>query len=114
VDRDVVNLRLNPLYSLNYLKFSFKGSYFPFFIHSLLKKYPTLYCITVFTMSVPKPDIALYFLQASRSIRIAGLLEGLGLGYKSVFFPRINNKAPADFKERCGNELGKAPFFGGG
>lgn len=51
----------------------------------------------------------LYFLQASRSIRTAWLLEELGLEYNSVFFPRENNKAPADFKEKSGNPLGKAP-----
>ncbi len=55
------------------------------------------------------PDITLYFLQASRSIRIAWLLEELGLEYKNVFFPRENNKAPADFKTQSGNTLGKAP-----
>jgi hypothetical protein len=56
-----------------------------------------------------KTDITLYFLQASRSIRIAWLLEELGLEYKSVFFPRENNKAPLDFKSQSGNTLGKAP-----
>jgi glutathione S-transferase len=56
-----------------------------------------------------KSDITLYFLQASRSIRIAWLLEELGLEYKSVFFPRKNNKAPADFESQSGNSLGKAP-----
>ena len=28
--------------------------------------------------------------------------------YKSVFFPRENNKAPANFKSQSGNALGKA------
>jgi len=55
------------------------------------------------------PDITLYFLQSSRSIRIAWLLEELKLPYKSIFFPRENNKAPGDFKEKSGNTLGKAP-----
>jgi hypothetical protein len=54
------------------------------------------------------PDIILYFLQSSRSIRIAWLLEELKLPYKSIFFPRENNKAPSDFKEKSGNTLGKA------
>ena len=36
----------------------------------------------------PKPDITLYFLQSSRSIRIAWLLEELGLDYKVVCFDR--------------------------
>lgn len=61
--------------------------------------------------SDPTPDITLYFLQASRSIRIAWLLEALSLPYKTIFFPRINNKAPADFRERSGNSLGKAPVL---
>ena len=54
-------------------------------------------------------DITLYFLQASRSIRIAWLLEELNLKYESIFFPRVNNKAPEGFKEKSGNPLGKAP-----
>jgi len=56
-----------------------------------------------------KPDITLYFLQASRSIRIAWLLEELSLPYTSIFFPRENNKAPSAFKSESGNKLGKAP-----
>jgi len=57
----------------------------------------------------PSSNITLYFLQASRSIRIAWLLEELGLPYENIFFPRENNKAPADFKEKSGNSLAKAP-----
>ncbi|KUJ20002.1 thioredoxin-like protein [Mollisia scopiformis] len=61
-------------------------------------------------MSHPKPpNITLYFLQSSRSIRTAWLLEELSLPYTSIFFPRINNKAPPDFASRSGNSLGKAP-----
>jgi glutathione S-transferase len=55
------------------------------------------------------PDITLYFLQSSRSIRIAWLLEELKLPYESIFFPRENNKAPSNSKEKSGNTLGKAP-----
>jgi glutathione S-transferase len=55
------------------------------------------------------PNLTLYFLQASRSIRVAWLLEELNLPYESVFYPRINNKAPPNFKEDSGNALGKAP-----
>ena len=40
----------------------------------------------------PKSDITLYFLQASRSIRIAWLLEELKLPYESIFFPRENSE----------------------
>lgn len=31
--------------------------------------------------------------------------------YESVFFPRENNKAPGDFKQRSGHSLGKAPVL---
>jgi glutathione S-transferase len=56
------------------------------------------------------PNITLYFLQASRSIRIAWLLEELGLPYDVKFWDRDDNKnAPAGFKAECGNPLGKAP-----
>jgi len=55
------------------------------------------------------PSITLYFLQASRSIRTAWLLEELGLDYNLKFWPRENNKAPQEFKQQCGNPLGKAP-----
>jgi glutathione S-transferase len=60
-------------------------------------------------MSSKTPDLTLYFLQASRAIRIAWLLEELELPYKSIFYPRENNKAPASFKSDSGNDLGKAP-----
>jgi glutathione S-transferase len=55
------------------------------------------------------PPITLFFLQASRSIRTAWLLEELGLEYDVYFKDRENNKAPEDFKRACGNPLGKAP-----
>ena len=55
--------------------------------------------------------LTLYFLQASRSIRIAWLLEELGLDYEPIFYPRENNKAPSDFKSQSGNTLGKAPVL---
>lgn len=55
------------------------------------------------------PDLTLYFLQASRSIRVAWLLEELKLPYKNVFYPREKNKAPASFKGDSGNTLAKAP-----
>jgi glutathione S-transferase len=54
--------------------------------------------------------ITLWFLQASRSIRIAWLLEELHLDYDVKFFDRMKNmKAPPEFKESCGSPLGKAP-----
>lgn len=54
-------------------------------------------------------DITLYFLQASRSIRVAWLLEELGVAYNVEFADRVNNKAPQEFKDKSGNPLGKFP-----
>lgn len=55
------------------------------------------------------PEITLWFLQASRSIRTAWLLEELGLDYTLKFADRINQKAPPEFKASSGNPLGKFP-----
>lgn len=56
------------------------------------------------------PPITLWFLQASRSIRIAWLLEELGLDYDIRFSNRMSNmKAPEEFKASSGNPLGKFP-----
>jgi glutathione S-transferase len=55
------------------------------------------------------PPITLYFLQASRSIRTAWLLEELGLDYEVKFSERVNQKAPEAFKLVSGNPLGKFP-----
>lgn len=55
--------------------------------------------------------LVLYFLAASRSIRIAWLLEELGLDYRLEIAPRENNRAPADFKAKCGSFLGKFPVL---
>ena len=54
------------------------------------------------------PAIKLYFLQASRCIRTAWQLHELGLNYELKFAPRVNNAAPADFKQEAGG-LGKFP-----
>ncbi|KAF2094717.1 hypothetical protein NA57DRAFT_45755 [Rhizodiscina lignyota] len=56
-----------------------------------------------------KPSITLFFLQASRSIRTAWLLEALSLPYDVKFYNRLNGKAPPEFKQTCGNPLGKSP-----
>jgi glutathione S-transferase len=53
--------------------------------------------------------ITLWFLQASRSIRTAWLLEELNLDYTVKFFDRENGKVPQAMKDACGNPLGKAP-----
>jgi glutathione S-transferase len=55
------------------------------------------------------PPLTLYFLQASRSIRTAWLLEELGLTYELKFSERVAHKAPEHFKLASGNPLGKFP-----
>ncbi|KAJ4346127.1 hypothetical protein N0V95_005680 [Ascochyta clinopodiicola] len=56
------------------------------------------------------PPITLWFLQASRCIRTAWLLEELGLDYDVKFSDRTSaSKAPEDFKLGSGNPLGKFP-----
>lgn len=57
--------------------------------------------------------ITLWFLQASRSIRTAWLLEELGLDYEIKFSPRENGVAPAAFKKQAGG-LGKFPTLDDG
>ncbi|KAL9061524.1 MAG: hypothetical protein Q9162_000056 [Coniocarpon cinnabarinum] len=57
------------------------------------------------------PHLTLYFLQASRSIRVAWLLELLELPYQLESSPRVSNKAPAAFKEASGSRLGKFPVL---
>ena len=55
--------------------------------------------------------ITLYFLQASRAIRIAWLLEELGLGdYKLEFSGREANRLPPpEFTAKIPAPLGKSP-----
>jgi glutathione S-transferase len=55
------------------------------------------------------PPITLWFLQASRSIRTAWLLEELELDYTLKFSDRENGLAPKDFKTASQNLLGKFP-----
>lgn len=59
------------------------------------------------------PPLTLYFLESSRSIRIAWLLEELHLDYVLVSGPRnVNgNKAPASLKAQSGSHLGKFPVL---
>ncbi|KAK3069533.1 hypothetical protein LTR53_012051 [Teratosphaeriaceae sp. CCFEE 6253] len=54
--------------------------------------------------------ITLYFLQASRSIRIAWILEELGLEYELTSADREMQKAPQWMKETAGG-LGKFPVL---
>ena len=63
-------------------------------------------------MGLKTPDITLYSLQASRSIRIAWLLEELGIEYKLRSWERESSGlAPANFKQSCGALLGRAPVL---
>ena len=58
----------------------------------------------------PTPDITFYFLQASRAIRIAWVLEELELPYKLEFAPRSSaGLAPDEFKAKIGTKIGKSP-----
>jgi len=54
--------------------------------------------------------ITLYFLQASRAIRTAWLLEELGLDYNVKFWDRDEkSKAPQEMRDAIGTALGKSP-----
>jgi glutathione S-transferase len=55
------------------------------------------------------PQITLFFLQASRAIRVAWLLHELLLPYELTFFDRLREKAPPELKEVSVNPLGKSP-----
>ena len=59
-----------------------------------------------------QPDITLYFLGASRAIRIAWLLEELALPYELVSSPRApNGLAPDEFKAKIPTKMGKSPVI---
>lgn len=61
-------------------------------------------------MSSKQPDITLYFLNGSRAIRIAWLLEELDISYKLVTSPRAaNGLAPPEFKTKIPTRLGTSP-----
>ena len=59
--------------------------------------------------AMSEPHLTLYFLQASRSIRIAWALEELSLPYTLKFANRQQQKAPPEFKTESGGALGKFP-----
>lgn len=57
-----------------------------------------------------EPDITVYFLGASRAIRVTWLLEELDLPYKLVYSDRApNGLAPPEFKEKIPAPLKKSP-----
>lgn len=53
--------------------------------------------------------LTIHHLQNSRSFRIVWLLNELGLPYEIKTYPRVNNKAPPEFKAL--HPLGKAPLL---
>ena len=56
------------------------------------------------------PNITLFFLGASRAIRIAWLLEELSLPYELVAAPRgPNGLATPEFKQKIPTRMGKSP-----
>jgi glutathione S-transferase len=58
----------------------------------------------------PTPNITLYFLQTSRAIRTAWLLEELGLDYKVEYFDREPTMdTPASYREKSGFASGRSP-----
>ncbi|KIW80140.1 hypothetical protein Z517_06755 [Fonsecaea pedrosoi CBS 271.37] len=60
----------------------------------------------------PTPEITLFFLGASRAIRIAWLLEELNLPYHLVSSPRASNGlAPDEFKSQIPTRMGKSPVI---
>jgi glutathione S-transferase len=60
--------------------------------------------------TMPDSNITLYFLNSSRAIRVAWLLEELGLPYEAICADRApNGLAPAEFKSQIPNALGKSP-----
>lgn len=56
-------------------------------------------------------SIKLFSLEASRSIRVAWLLEELGVEWETKNYPRINNKAPPEYAGETKSALGKAPVL---
>lgn len=63
-------------------------------------------------MCSKQPDITLYFLNASRAIRITWLLEELNISYKLVTSPRAaNGLAPPVFKAKIPTLLGSSPVI---
>lgn len=57
-----------------------------------------------------KPDITLYFLGASRAIRVGWLLDELNLPYELVVSPRnAAGVGPPEFKEKIPAPLKKSP-----
>jgi glutathione S-transferase len=56
------------------------------------------------------PDITLYFLNSSRAIRVAWLLQALNLPYHLIAADRApNGLSPPEFKSQIPNALGKSP-----
>jgi len=59
---------------------------------------------------MPDSNITLWFLNSSRAIRVAWLLEELNLPYTAICADRApNGLAPPEFKSQIPNALGKSP-----
>ena len=57
-----------------------------------------------------RPNVTLFFLNSSRAIRVAWLLEELNLPYEAICANRApNGLAPPEFKTQVPNALGKSP-----
>jgi glutathione S-transferase len=61
-------------------------------------------------MAMKQADITLYYLNGSRAIRVAWLLEELSLPYKLVASLRgPNGQVPLEFKAKVPTRLGNSP-----
>jgi glutathione S-transferase len=61
-------------------------------------------------MATQKPQLTLWFLNASRAVRVAWMLEALQLPYELVRAERASNGlAPPEFREKIPGSLRKSP-----
>lgn len=78
---------------------------FLFLRHAILSDF-----VSLLQEKLTMAPITLFFLQASRSIRTAWLLEELGLDYEIKFWDRQEHQqAPEDAKGACGSPVGRFP-----
>ena len=109
LDEHIIHHRLRPIeFSPTPLKSSSESQYVSFQFCPCEAAYGAPYSI----MSENTPNLTLYFLQGSRSIRIAWLLEELKLPYALKCWNREpSGLAPLEFKQLCGFTQGKAPVL---
>lgn len=78
-------------------------------LHSLSQQLPLVAIVLVPAMA-SKPQITLWFLNASRAVRIAWMLEALKLPYELVRAERASNGlAPPEFRQKIPGALQKSP-----